>query len=152
MLPLIGPIIFAGILTVNLFQFSALRKNMRAQTEQQILANILQVRTRLEDSELFTNMAKDSEHFQKRFSLVNKPSEYYTVVSFLDLLEYLFRLNQAKLIDPMVWSRWKRFAELVMTIPQFKRLWPVTKTSHTKEFAEFIDGLIDHQNTKDIAT
>ena len=115
---------------------------MRAQTEQQILATILQVRTRLEDNEIFTDMAKESEEYQRRFSLVNKPGEYYTVVAFQDLLEYIFRLHKAKLIDDEVWHRWERLAQLVMTIPQFQKLWEITKKTHTKEFGVFVDSVI----------
>jgi len=141
-LVVIGPLIFAGILVVNIIQFYTIRKNMRAQTEQQILAAILQVRMRLEDNEVFTDMAKESEEYQRRFSLVNKPGEYYTVVAFQDLLEYIFRLHKAKLIDDEVWHRWERLAQLVMTIPQFQKLWEITKKTHTKEFGVFVDSVI----------
>lgn len=73
-------------------------------------------------------MAKDSEKYNKRFSLVNNPSEYYTVMEFQDLLEYIFRLHKTKIIDEAIWDRWKHFAEMMMSIPHFRKLWPVTKS------------------------
>ncbi len=140
--PLISAAIFAGLLGVSLWQFSIVRKNMRAQTEQQIYASILQLRTKLEDTEVFTNMAKESELYRERFSLVNNPSEYYTVVAFHDLLEYIFRLHKTEMIDEELWHRWTHLAEIIMSIPKFRKLWEVTRQSHTKEFADFIDNII----------
>jgi len=42
-------------------------------------------------------MAKESPIFAERFTLVNTPEEYYTIMAFLDLIEFLFRLNKAKM-------------------------------------------------------
>lgn len=50
-MPVISAIIFAGLLGISLWQFSTVRRNMRAQTEQQIYASILQLRTKLEDTD-----------------------------------------------------------------------------------------------------
>ncbi len=141
-MPVISAMIFAGLLGVSLWQFSTVRRNMRAQTEQQIYASILQLRTKLEDTDVFTNMAKESSQYQERFALVNNPSEYYTVVAFHDLLEYIFRLYKTKMIDEELWYRWTHLAEIVMSIPRFRKLWEATKQSHTKEFADFIDDII----------
>ncbi len=140
--PLISAAIFAGLLGVSLWQFSIVRKNMRAQTEQQIYASILQLRTKLEDTDVFTNMAKESEQYRERFSLVSSPSEYYTVVAFHDLLEYIFRLHKTEMIDEELWHRWTHLAEIAMSIPKFRKLWEVTRRSHTKEFTDFIDRII----------
>ena len=41
-------------------------------------------------------MAKESPIFVERFSLVNSPDEYYTIVAFLDLFEFLFHLIKEK--------------------------------------------------------
>ncbi len=141
-IPVISAAIFAGLLGVSLWQFSIVRKNMRTQTEQQIYANILQLRTKLEDTDIFTNMAKESQQYRERFSLVNNPSEYYTVVAFQDLLEYIFRLHKTRMIDEELWHRWTHLAEIIISIPKFRKLWEVTKASHTKEFTVFIDGII----------
>ncbi len=140
--PVISSIIFAGLLGVSLWQFSIVRKNMRVQTEQQIYANILQLRTKLEDTDVFTNMAKESERYRERFSLVDDPREYYIVIAFHDLLEYIFRLHKTRMIDEELWYRWTRLAEITMSIPKFTKLWKVTKQSHTREFADFIDGIV----------
>lgn len=48
--PAITALILATLVGVSLLQFSIVRKNMRIQTEQQIYANILQLRTKIEGS------------------------------------------------------------------------------------------------------
>ena len=81
--------------------------------------------------------------FRERFALVDSPSEYYTIVSFLDLFEYVFRLNETQMIDETVWKRWIVFTETIMTIPKFRSIWLKTKESHPdKDFGEFIDSLL----------
>ena len=106
-MPIVSALIFAGLLAVSLLQFSAVRKNMRMQSEQQIYARIMDARIKLENSEAFTEMARESPFFSERFSVVSNPEEYYTVVAFLDLFEFLFRLNKTKTIDSQLWMRWK---------------------------------------------
>ena len=140
-LPIISPLIFAGLLTVSLLQFSAVRKNMRIQSEQQIYARIMDARIRLENSEAFTRMARESPTFSERFALVSSPEEYYTIVAFLDLFEFLFRLNENRIIDSQLWLRWKELAKTILTIPKFRKVWEKTKQIHTPEFVAFIDSL-----------
>lgn len=140
-MPIISALIFAGLLAVSLLQFSAVRKNTRMQSEQQIYARIMDARIRLENSEAFTNMAKQSPLFAERFGIVSSPEEYYTAVAFLDLFEFLFRLNKTKMIDAQLWLRWKELAKTIMTIPKFKKVWDKTKEAHTPEFIAFIDSL-----------
>ena len=141
-MPIISPLIFAGLLAVSLLQFSAVRKNMRIQSEQQIYARIIEARLNLENTEAFTKMARDSSLFAERFDLVDSPGEYYTVVAFLDIFEFLFRLNKTKTIDPQLWLRWRELAKMIMTIPKFKKVWDKTKQIHTVEFTKFIDSLV----------
>lgn len=141
-MPIISALIFAGLLAVSLLQFSAVRKNMRMQSEQQIYARIMDARIRLENSEAFTKMAKESPLFSERFAVVSNPEEYYTVVAFLDLFEFLFRLNKTKTIDGHLWMRWRELARALMTIPKFKRVWEKTKQIHTPDFVAFIDSLL----------
>lgn len=155
-LPLISATIISGLLVLALFNFSITRKNLqrqteqqiaslRVQTEQQIYSRIMDVRLKLENTEEFTKMASESPLFMERFSLVDSPSQYYTIVSFLDLFEYVFRLNQMQMIDKVVWNRWKVLTETIMTIPKFRSIWDKTKESHPdKEFREFIDSSIAH--------
>jgi len=151
--PLISATIISGLLVLGFFNFSIARKNLQKQTEQQIsnlkmqneqqiYSRIIEARLKLENTEEFTKMANESPIFKERFALVDSPSEYYVVVSFLDLFEYVFHLNKTKMIDNLVWNRWKILTETIMTIPKFASIWAKTKESHPdKDFREFIDSL-----------
>jgi len=79
---------------------------MRREAVEQIYARIMEARMRLENTETFTNMAKESSIFADRFAVVDTPQEYYTVMSFIDLIEFLYGLNKTNMIDAEVWSRW----------------------------------------------
>src|SRR5438876_2538014 len=141
-IPLIAsPMVLGGLLSISILQLPTIRKNMRMQTEQEIYSKITEARIRLENTETFTNMAKESPSFAERFALVNTPEEYYTIMAFLDLIEFLFRLNKAKMVDTEVWSRWKVLARTMLTIPKFKNVWAKTKDIHSSEFRDFIDSL-----------
>ena len=152
--PLISVIIVSGLLVLSFINFSIARKNMQRQSEQQITnlkiqneqeiySRIIEARLKLENTEEFTKMASESNIFRERFALVDSPSEYYTIVSFLDLFEYVFRLNQTQMIDGIVWKRWIVLTETIMTIPKFRSIWLKTKESHPdKDFGEFIDSLL----------
>lgn len=115
--------------------------SLKMQTEQQIYSRIIDARLNLEKTEEFTRMAGESPVFKERFALVDKPSDYYTIVSFLDLFEYVFRLNEIQMIDKIVWERWKVLIETIMTIPKFSIIWTKTKESHPdKKFRDFLDS------------
>ena len=86
-------------------------------------------------------MAKESPIFAERFSVVDSPEEYYIVVAFVDLVEFLFLLNKRDMIDTEIWSRWKGFAETIMTIPKFKSVWNKTKNVRASEFRDFLHSL-----------
>ena len=144
--------IIAGCFTIALMNFSTVRKDMQLQTkqqlrnlktqsEQQIYSRIMDARLKLESTETFTNIAKESPIFVERFSVVDSPDEYYIVVAFLDLFVFLFRLNKRNIIDIEIWSRWKGLAKTIMTIPTFKRVWDKTKDVHAHEFRDFVDSL-----------
>lgn len=124
-----------------LLNFSSLRKSMQMQSEQQIYSRIMDARLKLESTETFTKMAKESPIFVERFTVVDSPDEYYVIVAFLDLFEFLFRLNKRDMIDNEIWSRWKALAKTIMTIPKFKKVWDKTKDVHANEFRDFIDSL-----------
>jgi hypothetical protein len=142
LIPLISSsMVLGGLLSISIIQLPTLRKNMRMQTEQEIYSRIMEARIRLENTETFTNMAKESPIFDERFTLVNTPEEYYTIMAFLDLIEFLFRLNKAKMVDTEVWSRWKILARTILTIPKFRNVWAKTKDIHSSEFRDFIDSL-----------
>ena len=152
--PLISVIIVSGLLVLSFINFSIARKNMqrqseqqianlKIQSEQQIYSRIMEARLKLENTEEFTKMASESSVFRERFDLVDSPSEYYTIVSFLDLLEYVFHLNKMQMLDETVWKRWKALTETIMTIPKFSSIWIKTKESHPdKDFGEFMDSLL----------
>ncbi|MFZ0695612.1 MAG: hypothetical protein WAM88_00575 [Nitrososphaeraceae archaeon] len=114
---------------------------MKAQSEQQIYSRIMDARLKLESTETFTNIAKESPIFGERFTVVDSPDEYYIAVAFLDLFEFLLRLNKRNIIDSKIWSRWKGLAKTIMTIPTFKRVWDKTKDVHAHEFRDFVDSL-----------
>jgi hypothetical protein len=150
--PLISVAIIAGLFVMALMNFSSIRKNMRmqseeqmkslkTQSEQQIYSRIMDARLKLESTETFTKMARQSPIFAERFAVVDSPDEYYIIVAFLDLFEFLFRLNKRDMIDIEVWFRWKGLAETIMTIPKFRRVWDKTQDVHANEFRDFIDSL-----------
>ncbi len=152
--PLISATIVSGLLVLAFFNFSIARKNLQKQTEQQIsnlklqneqqiYSRIMEARLQLENTEEFTKMAAQSPVFKDRFALVGSPSEYYVIVSFLDLFEYVFHLNRTEMIDSLVWNRWKILTETIMTIPKFEGVWAKTKDAHPDiEFKQFIDSLL----------
>jgi hypothetical protein len=150
--PLISLMIVGGLFVVAIVNFSILRKNMqkqseqwiknlKMQSEQQIYSRIMEARLKLENTETFTKMAKESPVFVERFSLVDNPEEYYIIVAFLDLFEFLFSLNKRGVIDSDIWFRWKGLAETIMTIPKFKRIWEKTNHVHSVEFRNFMNSL-----------
>ena len=151
-IPLISAAIITGLFTMALVNFSTVRKNMqiqseqqirnlKIQSEQQIYSRIMDARLKLESTKTFTNMAKESPIFAERFTVVDSPDEYYIIVAFLDLFEFLFRLNKRDMIDTEIWSRWKGLAKTIMTIPKFGRVWEKTKDVHAHEFRDFVDSL-----------
>jgi len=141
-IPLIASsMVLGGLLSISILQLPTIRKNMRMQTEQEIYSRIMEARIRLENTETFTNMAKESPIFAERFALVNTPEEYYTIMAFLDLIEFLVRLSKGKMVDTEVWSRWKVIAKTMLTIPKFRNVWAKTKDIHSSELREFIDSL-----------
>jgi hypothetical protein len=151
-MPFVSVGIIAGLFIMALVNFSTVRKsmqmqseqqikNLKMQSEQQIYSRIMDARLKLESTETFTKMAKESPIFAERFTAVDSPDEYYIIVAFLDLFELLFRLNRRDMIDIEIWSRWKGLAATIMTIPKFKRVWEKTKDVHANEFRDFIDSL-----------
>jgi hypothetical protein len=54
----------------------------------------MDARLKLESTETFTKMAKESPIFADRFTIVDNPHEYYVIVAFLDLFEFFFALTK----------------------------------------------------------
>ncbi len=93
---------------------------------------------KLENTEAFTKMAKESALFAERLSLVDNPDEYYTVVAYLDLIEFLFYLHETKMMDAKLWPRWRALAETLMDMPKFRKVWNRTKHVHNSDFVQFM--------------
>ena len=118
---MISAAIVSGFLVFAFINFLISRKNIQRQSEQQIanlkIQNEQEIYSRIIESRLtrntedFTKMTNESEAFRELLALVDGPSEYYTIVSFLDLFEYVFRLNEMQTIDKIVWKRWKVLME-----------------------------------------
>jgi hypothetical protein len=71
-IPLISSsMVLRGLLSISFLQLPTIRKNMRMQIEQEFYSRIMEARFRLENTETFTNMAKESPIFAERFTLVN---------------------------------------------------------------------------------
>jgi hypothetical protein len=81
--PLISLTIVIGLFVVALVNFSLVRKNMqkqseqqiknlKIQSEQQIYSRRMDARLKLESTESFTKMAKESPIFAERFSVVDR--------------------------------------------------------------------------------
>ena len=141
----ITTIIIVGILAalygMSLLQFSSVKRSMRIQSEQQVYARVIETRMKLENTEAFTRIAKENELFAKRLALVDSPEEYYTVVAFLDLIEFLFYLYKTKMMDTKLWPRWKALADTLMDMPKFRKAWDKTKHVNNSDFIEFMDSL-----------
>jgi hypothetical protein len=115
--------ILAALLGLSLMQFSSVKKSMRIQSEQQIYARIIESRMKLENTEAFTKMAKENPLFAERLALVDNPDEYYTVVAYLDLIEFLFHQYNTKMMDTKFWPKWEALAKTLIGIPKFKKVW-----------------------------
>ena len=133
--------ILAALFGMSLLQFSSVKGSIRIQSEQQIYARVIETRMKLENTEAFTKMAKENQLFAERLALVDSPDEYYTVVAYLDLIEFLFHQYNTKMMDTKLWPRWKALAETLLNIPKFKKVWNNTKHVHNSEFVQFMDSL-----------
>jgi hypothetical protein len=56
-------------------------------------------------------MAKENPLYAEHFALVDTPDEYYIIVAFIDLFEFIFHLYKTEMIDEKLWFRWKALAE-----------------------------------------
>jgi hypothetical protein len=152
-IPLLSIAVTSGLLVMALIGFSSARKSIQKQSEQQmdylktlneqqIYQRITEVRLTLQNTDDFTRLAAESPIYAERFALVNKPSEYYTIMAFLDLFEYVYHLHRENNLHDVVWNRWKTLMETIMTIPKFRSVWEKTKYSHSDDhFKSFIDSL-----------
>jgi hypothetical protein len=138
---IISPVIYGAALIVSILQFSALKKSMFSQSIQQTYATTSQVLFNNLNSKEYLEMSQESPIVSKYYSLVERPQQYYIIIQCFDMLEFIFRLYNTKMIDKELWSRWEATCESMMTIPKFKRVWDKTKDSRSHEFRELVDSL-----------
>jgi hypothetical protein len=100
----------------------------------------MEARIRLENTDIYKH-GKGKPNLCRMLYINQYPEQCFTIMAFLELIEFLFRLNKAKMIDTQVWSRWKIFAKMILTIPKFKNVWAKKKDIHSPEFRDFIDSL-----------
>ncbi|WP_415310227.1 hypothetical protein [Candidatus Nitrosocosmicus sp. FF01] len=117
------------------------RKNLRLQSEYQIYARMIEARLKLETSEPFIKMARESPFFADRFALVDSPDQFYMLRAFIDLYEFIYRLHKTRVIDDQLWLRWMSSAKAMKSIPKFLNVWDKTKSVHSPDFVKFIDSL-----------
>ncbi|MDF2769262.1 MAG: uncharacterized protein K0S91_2097 [Nitrososphaeraceae archaeon] len=106
-----------------------------------IITSGLEARVRLESTESFARMAKESPYYAERFALVESPDQFYTLRAYIDLYEFIFRLHKTDAIDEQLWLRWASGARAMKSIPKFQAVWNKTKNVHTRDFVNFIDSL-----------
>ena len=102
---------------------------------------MIEARLKLETSEPFIKMARESPFFADRFALVDSPDQFYMLRAFIDLYEFIYRLHKTHVIDDQLWLRWMSSAKAMKSIPKFLNVWEKTKSVHSPEFVKFIDSL-----------
>jgi hypothetical protein len=132
---------YTGALIVSIVVLLVTIKKNRFEGEYQLYARILDARTKLQNTDIFTNMAKESTLYAERFKLVEEPKEYYTIISLIDTIEFIYRIHKKRMIDKELWQRWENHAKSMMTIPKFKKVWNATKEFHTQDFVSFMKRL-----------
>ena len=132
---------YTGALIVSIVVLVVTIKKNRFEGEYQLYARMLDARTKLQNTDIFIRMAKESSLYAERFKLVEEPKEYYTIISLIDTIEFIYRINKKKMIDKELWQRWENHAKSMMTIPKFRNVWSATREFHTRDFVNFMDGL-----------
>jgi poly-beta-hydroxyalkanoate depolymerase len=56
-------------------------------------------------------MAKENPLYPEYLALVDTPDEYYIIVAFTDLFEFIFPLYKTEMINEKIRFRWKALAE-----------------------------------------
>lgn len=132
---------YTGALIVSIVVLLVTIKKNRFEGEYQLYARMLDARTKLQNTDIFTKMAKESSLYAERFKIVQEPKEYYTIIALIDTIEFIYRINKKKMIDKELWQRWENHAKNMMTIPKFRKVWSATREFHTHDFVNFMDGL-----------
>ena len=132
---------YTGALIVSIVVLLVTIKKNRFEGEYQLYARMLDARTKLQNTDIFTKMAKESSLYAERFKIVEEPKEYYTIISLIDTIEFIYKIKKKKMIDKELWQRWENHAKNMMTIPKFRKVWSATREFHTRDFVNFMDGL-----------
>jgi len=115
---------------------------LKMEVMQRVYERILEMRIRLENNEEFIGLAQESPLFAERFAAAGTPGQYFTIMAFFDIFEYVFYLSKKNLIDDMIRDRWKVIIETMLSIPKFRSVWEKARLSHPDcEFRNFIDSL-----------
>ena len=88
------PIITSGLLLLSILTLVVSRNNLKLQSEYQIYARMIEARMKLETSETFIKMAKESPFYAERFALLDSPDQFYMIRAYIDLYEFIFRLHK----------------------------------------------------------
>ena len=94
---------YTGALIVSIVVLLVTIKKNRFEGEYQLYARILDSRTKLQNMDVFTKMAKESSLYIERFNLVDEPQKYYTTISLTDTIEFIYRIHRKKMIDKELW-------------------------------------------------
>jgi hypothetical protein len=141
-LSIIIVVILSTILTISIWQFRLVKQELRIQSVHQIYSKLIEARLNLERTAAFTKMAQESPLFLERFKLVDNPDEYYIIIAFLDLFEFLHSMNKSKMIESDLWFRPEEMMKSIMEIPKFKKIWDKTKNSHEINFVKYVDSVL----------
>ena len=87
---------YTGALIVSIVVLLVTIKKNRFEGEYQLYARILDARTKVHNTDIFTRMAKESSLYSERFKLVEEPKEYYTIISLIDTIEFIYRIKRKK--------------------------------------------------------
>jgi hypothetical protein len=112
---------YTGALLVSVVVLLVTIKKNRFEGEYQLYSRILDSRTRLQNTDVFTKMAKESSLYLERFNLVDEPQEYYTIISLTDTIEFIYRIHKKEMIDKELWQRWEYHVKGMMTFQNLEK-------------------------------
>jgi hypothetical protein len=99
---------YTGALIVSIVVLLVTIKKNQFEDEYQLYAKILNARTKLQNTDIFTRMVKEISLYAERFKLVEEPKEYYTIISLIDTIEFIYRIHKKKMSDKELWQRWEK--------------------------------------------
>ena len=106
-------IYYTGALIVSTILLIITIKKNRFEGEYQLYSWILDARTKLQNTDVLLIWLRRT-HFMLRFKLV-EPKEYYTIISLIDTIEFIYRINKKKMIN----NYW---LSIIFLIKQLKKI------------------------------